>query len=62
MTDHLVGFLAGTLLAKLVDLGLDLVPGSFDGDDKGATLVVEGRAGTRLRLSVTIESADDLDR
>lgn len=64
MTDHFVGFLAGTLLAKVLDLGLglDLEAGSFDGDDKEVTMVVVGRAGTRIRITVAIESADDLDR
>jgi hypothetical protein len=61
VSDHLVGFLAGNLLAALVALGLDLEAGSFDGDDKSATLVVVGRAGTRVRVSVTIESADEID-
>jgi hypothetical protein len=61
VTDHLAGFLGGTLLGRLDQLGLDLVPRSFDGDDKGVTFVVEGRAGTRVRVTVSIESVDDLD-
>ena len=60
MTDSLAAFLGGTLLYPLThELGLELVPASFEGDEKGVTFVVEGRAGTRIRVTVAVESADD---
>lgn len=59
--DHLPAFVAGTLLAKCIDdLGLELEAASFDGGDTFASFVVAGRAGTRLRISVDVVSADSL--
>lgn len=63
MTEHVAAFLGGSILSYLGrTMELELEAGSFDGHDSSVTYVVSGRAGTRVRVTVSIESADDLDR
>lgn len=54
--DHMPGFMAGTVLAVLIErLHLDLESGSFDGDDEHASFIV-GRAGFRCRVALEVLS------